>query len=120
MLSKLESVKPWVETELTCHCFQPPPGHHALSWGVISAAGIFAVSVSGHSSLPALRNSMARASDFDAVLNFSFLAMLSIYGSVAGIGYYYFGDAASDLITTDLAINSPFTGHYLGKFSGRW
>ena len=37
--------------------------------------------------------------------------MLVIYGIVAGLGYYYFGDAASTLITDDLSLNSPFTGH---------
>lgn len=47
---------------------------------------------------------------FDTVLNRAFFAMLIIYAIVAGLGYYYFGDAASVLITDDLAINSPFTG----------
>ena len=48
---------------------------------------------------------------FDKVINFAFMAMLIIYAIVAGLGYYYFGDAASTLITDDLARNSPFTGH---------
>lgn len=48
---------------------------------------------------------------FDKVINFAFTAMLIIYAIVAGLGYYYFGDAASTLITDDLARNSPFTGH---------
>ena len=52
---------------------------------------------------------MARQA-FDTVINRAFLAMLVIYAIVAGLGYYYFGDAASVLITDDLAINSPFTG----------
>ena len=47
---------------------------------------------------------------FDSVINWAFTAMLVIYGTVAGLGYYYFGDAASTLITDDLANNSPFTG----------
>ena len=47
---------------------------------------------------------------FDTVINWAFTAMLVIYGAVAGLGYYYFGDAASTLITEDLAANSPFTG----------
>lgn len=34
---------------------QPPPGHHGLSLGVIQAAGIFALSSTAHSTLPALR-----------------------------------------------------------------
>lgn len=40
---------------------QAPAGHITADWDIIQACGIFAVSVSGHSSLPVLRNSMARA-----------------------------------------------------------
>ena len=39
--------------------------------------------------------------------------MLGVYGAVAALGYYYFGNSAHTLVTTDLARNSPFTGHYL-------
>ena len=39
--------------------------------------------------------------------------MLVVYATVAGLGYYYFGNAASTLITDDLATNSPFTGHWV-------
>ena len=39
---------------------QPPAGHDLLRWGIFQAIGIFALSVSGHSSLPVLRNSMGR------------------------------------------------------------
>lgn len=34
---------------------QPPPGHHAASWGILQAVGIFALSCSAHTTLPALR-----------------------------------------------------------------
>ena len=51
--------------------------------------------------------------DFDTVLNISFSLMLGVYGSVAALGYYYFGSSAHTLLTTDLARNSPFSGHYL-------
>ena len=37
---------------------QPPPEHGVVRWGIFESIGIFAVSVSGHSSLPVLRNSM--------------------------------------------------------------
>ncbi|EIE27286.1 hypothetical protein COCSUDRAFT_45803 [Coccomyxa subellipsoidea C-169] len=90
---------------------QPPAGHSVARWGIFESMGIFAVSVSGHSSLPVLRNSMKQPQAFDKVINFAFTAMLIIYAIVAGLGYYYFGDAASTLITDDLARNSPFTGH---------
>ena len=44
-----------------CMALQAPAGHITADWNIIQACGIFAVSVSGHSSLPVLRNSMARA-----------------------------------------------------------
>lgn len=34
---------------------QPPPGHHSFSAGVLQSVGIFALSCSAHSTLPALR-----------------------------------------------------------------
>ena len=38
---------------------QPPAGHSLWHWpGILQSVGIFAVSVSGHSSLPVLRTSM--------------------------------------------------------------
>jgi amino acid permease len=38
---------------------QPPVGHSIGHWpGILQSVGIFAVSVSGHSSLPVLRTSM--------------------------------------------------------------
>lgn len=44
-----------------CWCgMQPAPGHTMADWNIIQACGIFAMSVSGHSSLPVLRNSMAK------------------------------------------------------------
>ncbi|KAL3142963.1 hypothetical protein ABBQ38_003248 [Trebouxia sp. C0009 RCD-2024] len=91
---------------------QPAPGHTMADWNIIQACGIFAMSVSGHSSLPVLRNSMAKPQEFDSVLNVSFSLMLGVYGTVAALGYYYFGSSAHTLLTTDLARNSPFTGHY--------
>ncbi len=64
---------------LTCHvacAAQPAPGHEAVHWGIIQAFGIFAVSVSGHSSLPSVRSSMAQPHLFGRVLNLAFLAMV--------------------------------------------
>ena len=58
----------------------------------------------------AYSNSYPYLQAFDSVINWAFTAMLIIYGAVAGLGYYYFGDAASTLITEDLATNSPFVG----------
>ncbi|KAK9825697.1 hypothetical protein WJX81_006348 [Elliptochloris bilobata] len=92
---------------------QPPAGHTLVKRGILEAFGIFAISVSGHTSLPVLRNSMKNPKDFNKVIYASFAAMAMVYGLVAGLGYYYFGDAASTLVTNDLAIDSPFTGHWL-------
>ena len=39
--------------------------------------------------------------------------MAVVYGLVAGLGYYYFGDAASTLVTNDLTNNSPYTGRWV-------
>lgn len=79
---------------------QPAPGHKAFHRDVLQGFGIFAVSVSGHSSLPAIRSSMARPHLFGSVLNLSFAVMLLVYSSVAAFGYYYFGDMTSQIITT--------------------
>ena len=53
------------------------------------------------------------AQDFNKVIYASFAAMAVVYGLVAGLGYYYFGDAASTLVTNDLATNSPYTGRWV-------
>lgn len=54
-----------------------------------------------------------RAQDFNKVIYASFAAMAVVYGLVAGLGYYYFGDAASTLVTNDLTNNSPYTGRWV-------
>ena len=53
------------------------------------------------------------AQDFNKVIYASFAAMAVVYGLVAGLGYYYFGDAASTLVTNDLTNNSPYTGRWV-------
>ena len=53
------------------------------------------------------------AQDFNKVIYVSFAAMAVVYGLVAGLGYYYFGDAASTLVTNDLTNNSPYTGRWV-------
>jgi solute carrier family 32 (vesicular inhibitory amino acid transporter) len=93
------------------------PGHHAAGWSLIRSLGIFAVSVSGHSSLPALRASMADPSLFPAVLNTSFAAMAALYGGVAVAGYYYYGDGAQQVVTASLARDSPFSRDFKVGFA---
>ena len=65
---------------------QPPPGHEVVRWGIVQATGIFAVSVSGHSCLPAIRNSMQEPRHFSSVLNIAFSTMAILYGLVASLG----------------------------------
>ena len=55
-----------------CMAEQPPPEHEVVRWGIVQATGIFAVSVSGHSCLPAIRNSMSEPQRFEFVLNLAF------------------------------------------------
>jgi vesicular inhibitory amino acid transporter len=89
----------------------PPPPHALLRpAGLARSLGIFSVAVSGHSSLPALRSSLADPSLFPRVLDGAFLAMGLAYGATAATGYYYFGDAASPVITANLASDAPFSG----------
>ena len=68
------------------------------------------MSVAGRYQIVAYNQTHLSLQAFDTVINWAFTAMLIIYGAVAGLGYYYFGDAASTLITEDLATNSPFVG----------
>lgn len=95
---------------------QPVPGREVLvpGMGIFQAFGIFAVSVSGHSSLPAIRSSMAHPQQFGGVLRFSFVVMTIIYGCVCGLGYYYFGEETSQLVTTGVLL-PHFTPLSLGK-----
>jgi vesicular inhibitory amino acid transporter len=94
------------------HATTPPP-HHAIGWGVLRAAGIFSVAVSGHSSLPALRASMARPEKFHAVINAAFACMALLYGGVCTVGYAYWGDGARQVVTASIARESPFAGRAL-------
>ena len=89
----------------------PPPPHALLRpGGLARALGIFSVAVSGHSSLPALRSSLADPALFPRVLDGAFLAMGLAYGATAAAGYHYFGDAAGPVITANLASDAPFSG----------
>lgn len=102
-----------IDPHRTAAPLQTVPGHKAFHKDVLQGFGIFAVSVSGHSSLPAIRSSMAQPHHFGSVLSLSFAVMLLVYSSVAAFGYYYFGDITSQIITTDLALRAPFAGSFL-------
>lgn len=87
---------------------QPPPGHHLISTGIIQAVGIFALSATAHSTLPALRTAMRKPAQFPLAISSAFTAMLAGYTTLAAVGYWYFGDSASPLVTTDLSTSSPY------------
>lgn len=48
--------------------------------------------------------------EFDHVLTLAFSTMLVLYGTVAACGYYYWGWSAHELVTSDLELNSPWSG----------
>jgi hypothetical protein len=88
---------------------QPPAPHHAAKFpGALQSMGIFAVSASGHSCLPALRGAMREPRRFPAAVLAAFACMGVVYGAVAGVGYWYWGDAVSAVIAVDLGTDSPF------------
>lgn len=92
---------------------QCPAGHHGIRLGVAVSTGIFAMSLSGHAALPAMRSSMANPVDFDKVVAMAFTAMFATYAVIGGAGYAYFGDAASPLITHDISLHSVLRGRPL-------
>lgn len=98
-----------------------PPAQHALArWpGMLQSLGIFAVSMSGHSTLPALRVGMQQPTKFLKAFIGAFITMIAIYASVATSGYYYWGDDTTPVVTYDLAKNSPFSRHS-GKRHPSW
>ena len=79
----------------------------SFSWGIPMASGIFAMALSGHTSLPSIRTSMSAPTKFGSrVLPLSFGAMLLIYGGLGALGYAYYGKAAGPLITGDMSASS--------------
>lgn len=87
---------------------QPPPGREWASRTLPQAVGILAVSLSGHSSLPALRAGMARPSRFPALFTACFGAMAGLYCVVGAAGYWYYGSATLPVITGNLARAGPW------------
>lgn len=94
---------------------QPPPGHTALGPSLAQAVGIFAVSLSGHTTLPALRAGMSRPSQFPAVLRAAFGVMALTYGGVGAAGYWYYGDATAALVTTNISAAGAWASSHLDR-----
>jgi amino acid permease len=98
---------------------QPPAPHALAHWpGVLQSIGIYAVSMSGHSSLPGIRSKMKSPHKFSYALGASFAIMALVYSVVASAGYFYWGDAVSPLITFDLATNSAYSSLTTGGGNG--
>ena len=70
--------------------------------------GIFAVALSGPSgsALPTLRGTMKQPLHFKRVLLIALGLMTGVYAVMGTIGYFYFGNETSQLITTDLETKS--------------
>lgn len=94
---------------------QPPPSRHVLGHSLAQAIGIFAVSLSGHTTLPALRAGMSSPSKFPAVLSLSFAVMIGLYGAVGVVGYWYYGDATSALVTSNISTAGAWAASHLDK-----
>jgi len=96
----------------------PPPHAGGLRPGIVRAAGIFSMAVSGHSSLPSLRASMADPTAFPRVLDAAFTAMGLAYAATGAFGYWYWGDASEPVVTANLATSAPFASRFLGLAVG--
>lgn len=103
------------------HVHQPPAPHDDFRWpGVMQSVGIFAVSMSGHSCLPALRSAMKRPDHFPRALAAAFSIIAAAYAMVAAVGYWYWGNAVSPLATFDLSTNSPYSSSSGMDLLGGW
>lgn len=60
------------------------------------------VGLSGHAVFPTLRNDMEDRRLYPRVLDFSYSALITIYLSIATIGYLMYGDACQEEITLNL------------------
>ena len=87
---------------------QPPAPHTWLGPGLPQAMGIFAVALSGPSgsALPTLRGTMKQPLHFKRVLLVALGVMTGVYALMGSVGYFYFGNEAAQLVTSDLETKS--------------
>lgn len=102
----------WLTTNhvVTTHSLQPKEPYHWLDIvGVVKAVGLFACSVSGHSTFPSVRATLADPQRFHQVIYNSFTIMLLSYGAIAAVGYWYFGDGLQPLIINNMVNGSVYS-----------
>lgn len=89
---------------------QPKAGYHWLDMvGLLKAIGLFSCSVSGHSTFPSVRATLADPHRFRLVIYNSFTIMLLAYGAIAAVGYWYFGDGLHPLVINNMVNGSVYS-----------
>lgn len=86
----------------------PPPPYHDLFHvnGMAIAFGLVAYCFSGHAIIPSIYSSMQRPQDFEKVVDWSFLVVMTCCLAVGLSGYAMFGDLVFDQVTISLEQNS--------------
>lgn len=72
--------------------------------------------VAGHSAFPSVRASMADPARFSRALDVAYVACAVATGAVCAVGYWYWGDSAHVLVTTDFERHSPYAAYTLWGF----
>ena len=76
------------------------------------------LSLAGHSTYPSVRASMAEPHRFSEALNWAYVTMAAVLGTMAAVGYWYWGAHAHTLVTQDFDLQSPYMHLVLGKGLG--
>lgn len=71
--------------------------------GFLVTIGIYALSSSSHSSIPAIRASLRDPRDFVQVLLWTFGCILGSYLVLSISAYYYFGNTIAEVLTDSFA-----------------
>ena len=89
------------------HLMISPPFHNEWnSDGLSLAFGLVAYCFSGHAIIPSIYTSMEKPQQFDTMVTFTFVLVVSCCLSVAFSGYYIFGSTVHDQVTLSLERSS--------------